>query len=140
MATIKFSIPDVPYSQLEFDPEEIEAAMALESALRFRSAFLTAFPQKHEGPSQRPTQRQVTNGAPRNGNGAQQTHSGLFCPDHPSVELIPSKAEYQEYSYDVNGNQQPDKFFCPGKENGDKNHSVWRSRALTREVVEDLPF
>lgn len=139
MATIKFSIPDVPYSQVEFDAEE-DASTWIAIARGFRAAYLEAFPQTAQAPSPRPVQRQATNGAPRNGNGAQQAHSGLFCPDHPSVELIPSKAEYQEYSYDVNGNQQPDKFFCPGKENGDKNHSVWRSRALTREVVEDLPY
>lgn len=140
MATIKFSIPDVPYSQIEFDPEEIASSQVLESALKFRADYLIAFPQRAQEPSQRPAQRPTGNGAPRNGTGGPKAHSGLFCPDHDDIELIPSKAEYQEYSYDADGNQRPDKFFCPGEANGDKNHSVWRSRALTREVVEDLPY
>lgn len=66
--------------------------------------------------------------APRGGQ--QKRGSGLFCPDHPSIELLQSAEQYQEYD-EVDGERLPAKFFCPGKANGTgKNHSVWRSKAV----------
>lgn len=136
MATIKFSIPDVPYSQLEWDATD-DPREAMAAAQAIRNAYLEAFGQ------QAPV---LAQSAPRQSNGNGQSngtsaHTGLFCPDHPSIELVPSKPEYQTYDFLPDGTQVPAKYFCPKEANGTgKNHNVWRSKALQREAVEELPF
>ena len=82
-------------------------------------------------PSTTPAQQQPP-AAAQGGSGRESAGTGKFCPDHPKVELILSKREYQEYD-DVDGVQVPAKFFCPRGKNGtDTNHQVWRSKALVR--------
>lgn len=84
-------------------------------------------PQRPQQAAQPPQQ---TRGG--NGNASGQRPSGgtgLWCPEHDSVQLVESLAKYQTYD-DVDGVQLPAKFFCPGKENGTgQNHQVWRSQA-----------
>lgn len=65
---------------------------------------------------------------------ARPTPSGsLFCPDHPQVALVQSADKFQEWDEGPNGERIAAKFFCPGDKNGvGKNHSVWRSKAVTR--------
>jgi hypothetical protein len=55
-----------------------------------------------------------------------QAGTGLFCPQHRKVELVETKKEWQEYTDEG----LPDKFFCPGRENGTgENHQVYRREA-----------
>ena len=62
--------------------------------------------------------------------------TGLFCEDHPRVEVIETKKEWQEFDDDGN----PDKFFCPGKENGTgENHQIFRRQTLARATSVPLP-
>jgi hypothetical protein len=60
--------------------------------------------------------------------------TGAFCPEHPGVEVVPSKAQYARFEEDENGQQVQANFFCPGKENGTgKNHNLWRRQLVWAE-------
>jgi hypothetical protein len=64
----------------------------------------------------------------------------LYCPEHTEVELRETIPQYQEYDVEIIDGVEtkvPAKFYCPKDLNGtEKNHSVWRSKALTdREIV-----
>ena len=79
----------------------------------------TPAPQAASAPAQR------RSGGPKKG-------TALFCADHPNVQVIETKAEWQE----MNDEGLPDKFFCPGKENGTgENHNVYRRQAVLAGTV-----
>jgi hypothetical protein len=104
-------------------------------------------PQPPTQPAQqRPQPAQARSRAPARRGGGQRRQqrpsgTGLFCGEHPNVEVIETKREWQEYDEDGN----PDKFFCPGDQNGQKTHSVYRRQTATYaggdpRDEDDLPF
>lgn len=146
-------LPGIPYGFIVV-PLEMDAAWVSERMVAMMWAFWDAdagfraqssteadtppLPQEPDRPQTRPQAAQPPRGADgqrgtpsqqRPAGGPQKRGSGLWCPDHDGVELVESKAEYQTYD-DVDGQQVPAKFFCPGESNGTgSNHSVWRSKA-----------
>ncbi len=80
-------------------------------------------------PGAPPVQQQPPAAPQRPQGGQQRPPSGLLCTQHHTM-LVESIAKYQEYD-EVDGQQVPAKFFCPGDKNGTgANHSVWRSQAI----------
>ena len=77
-------------------------------------------------------------GGPRKG-------TALFCAKHPWVQVLETKAEWQE----MNDEGLPDKFFCPGDQNKTEKgtHGLYRRQTVTvkgeeipeRDVDDDVP-
>ena len=94
MGTIKFQIPDLPYSQVECEWEEYPDA--IQFAANFREAFLEAFapPAPPMGANLDP--RIFSPGttpppvSPRQGG-----HTGLFCRDH-NVEVLKTSDKFDK--------------------------------------------
>ena len=119
----------------------------IEQAHDVATKLYAAFPP--QGATKAPERAQGASGGQRRAAPRQQREgTGLFCEDHPSVEVIETQKKWQEFDDDGN----PDKFFCPGKENGTgENHNVFRRQTLARATSvppddgpdidpDDLPF
>jgi hypothetical protein len=163
--SVQFGIPGLPYSAVRV-PLDINFAWVMERLTVFAEAYGRRFPPDAAPPPQEypphddaPPREdhapQQQGGAPANPGGAPtkqggqqprqerqpqgpQKPSGLFCPEHPSVQLVQSKPLYQKYDTDPEtGADIPAAYFCPGQANGTgSNHSVWRRNALVAEDVQ----
>ena len=73
--------------------------------------------------------------------GSRQQGSGLYCPEHPAVQAVLSKKEYQKYDDGPDGPEPvPARYFCPGKGNGTgENHSLWLRDLLEAPTSVPLP-
>lgn len=156
-AYLQFGVPGLPYSAVRIplveDLEEQDAwvARAMNAAQLLANAYYEAFggAEPSPEPAQRPAFRPVpkpaaqTNGvaqraqqaAPRRAPAATAVAgTGAYCPEHPNVEVIPSKQQYARWEEDEFGNQVQANFFCPGSENGTgKNHNLWRRQLVWPE-------
>lgn len=143
---ISFGVDGVPYSQVRIDigADWDATTSAISQAVAFAKVLADEYSQTFGGPPPyepgEPVREPVdedwhgggTQRAPQGGaSNAPKTHSGLFCPDHPRVELVQSIDKYQKWDEGPNGSRIPAAFFCPGKENGTgTNHTIYRSKAV----------
>jgi hypothetical protein len=151
-AYLQFGVPGLPYSAVhiplveDLDEQDAWVARAMNAALLLVNTYRETFgtesapePAPRPQPRPAPQQAQRTNGtaqqAPRTAPAAPAVKGvGAYCPEHPGVEVIPSKQQYARFEEDEFGNQVQANFFCPGSENGTgKNHNLWRRQLVWPE-------
>ena len=137
---VTFSIPDLPYSQLTIE-EGDDIGNAMLFALEVRALFLDSFPSdgvpvRQQPAAPPPSRPSAPVNAPPPSASPVAAGTGAYCPEHPGVEVIPSKALYARFEEDEFGNQVQANFFCPGSANGTgKNHNLWRRQLVWRELA-----
>jgi hypothetical protein len=158
---LQFGIPGVAYSAVRLPlvedllEQDEWIARAINAAQLLANAYHEAFAESPQSapeaaprtqPRPAPQPAQPTNGAAQRARvapgraPAAVAGTGAYCPEHPNVEVIPSKQQYARYEEDEFGNQVQANFFCPGAENGTgKNHNLWR-RQLVWPEPDALPF
>ena len=119
MATIKFGIPDVPYSQLELD-ESVKVEDALSWAVQFREAFLEAFPANTQTPAAQPAQRAPQGNSPAGGQ--RETRADKY-PVVPGMQCDQCGGPVGRYP--KTGRMTSDKGVCLGRcKDGQYVHTV----------------
>lgn len=156
---LQIGVPGVPYSairvpiinDLERDNLWIEHAMLIAelAAKAYKAAFPpkdlpqgTVYERNDPDNAWAPPPQQPRPQAPQRPPQGQQRPAGGGldpslvvrgeCPQHPGVQVLPSKLMYQQIEMGEDGRERYAKYFCSGKDNQTgSNHQVW-----AREIIQ----
>lgn len=129
VATITFGIPDVPYSQVRTPLSDEGIIQAVHAAVKFRDAFLDAFPVMQAAPPPAASGEGRQGSAPppaqrRQGN---QPGAVAYCPMHNMAPVLMSVPKYQNPEGDKCYHEFPQPVQDPQTGKWVKSHTMfWR--------------